>query len=1391
MPESDSTNDFLDLTKSQMAIWTGQKLNPGVPLYNMVFTFELSGPIQVNSFQRSFQALVNKSDAMRTIFLLKEDKLQQKTEEFLSSKIEFIDWSSNNISDEKFNEWVSNRMRIEFDLSKCLFDAVLIKITESSFFFYLNQHHLITDAWSISIQYKALAELYNLCIHQKDIQNYNLPTFADYVKFEKRNRLKLKRSSVENYWNQALQSTPQALKLFGKTFKGANTYSKRVSVEIGEKRTQQLLQIAKTQGILLFTSQLTLFNIFATLLYAYIYRISGQKQIALGSPVHNRLSKTSKNTLGLFIELFPIISSVESQDTFITLLDRVKSQSVHFLTNAQTGSSDSDLSKSFNVVLNFITVAFSDFAGIPSRAKWRRPDHIDSHHALRLNVHDFNQAGNFILDFDINNSIIDNAIPNNLDGHFLRLLDAFIENPNQRIDSVAILSKLETKHLLELGNGIKEISKPEKSILDIWQNCVEVFPDRRAIQYNNQSFSYSELDRRSNLLANQLMQFGVKPSSKVGLFLNRSNDLIIGILGILKTGGAYVPLDPIYPIGRLDHIIQQADISIVVSHNNLKDKLKQKGIDILDINKPTQTLFSPPTVDVTPSNLAYVIFTSGSTGIPKGVMIEHSSVVHLVQKLGQRIYHRYPNPLNIALIAPVIFDASIQQIFGALLQGHTLHIAPECVRTDGNQLLQFYKDFNIDVTDGTPAHLKLLLASNTISLLPKHFIIGGEALPAKLVIEFQEKFSDSSFIISNIYGVAECTVDSLSYDLNNNDEINSATVPIGRPLPNERVYILNTANQLQPYGTPGEITIGGGSVGRGYLNADKNTNLKFIDNPFLPNERIFKTGDLGYYLPDGNIQYLGRKDSQVNINGYRIELGEIEHQILAFKKINPVKELSVIQPVINNRCSQCLLHKAHPNVTLNSIGICNVCQEFSQKKEKALKYFKSQKELDDLITEAKKNSTSKYDCLLLYSGGKDSSYVLYKLVKMGLRVLAFTFDNGYISKAAFDNIKRQTKQLGVDSIIRKTNRMDDIFVESLKSDHTVCSGCFKSLTSISTKIAYEKGINVIVTGLSRGQIFETKLEALINENTFEVSKIEERLIQFRKMFHTAKDRTKQILDIELGNIQFEKIHFIDYFRYDNTPIFQIKNFLKQQDSYWQKPKDTGFCSSNCQMNDVGICIHSKEKGFHNYEAPLSWDIRLGICTRSEALLEIAPIKNVKKVNHLLDKIGFFKKEIRDVVAIARSDQNDNDSLYAYFVASQPVDVIDLREHLAKSLPEYMIPKAFIQLEKIPMTVNGKIDKNGLPFPNERPSINTKYEAPKTEIEKAVFNIWSKVLGIKNIGIHDSYLHLGGNSMTAIRITTRINNMLELDLSLNIIFEKPTIASLSKHIEETIFMLLQD
>jgi len=469
---------------------------------------------------------------------------------------------------------------------------------------------------------------------------------------------------------------------------------------------------------------------------------------------------------------------------------------------------------------------------------------------------------------------------------FLNIITIVTNEINVFLKDIDFIPQVDKNKVLAFAQWSEKEEKND-NIINLFEKAVKRNSDETAIWYEGQSVTYSDLDEKTNYIANQLINKGISKGSTIGLYMERGIEAIIGMLAILKAGAVYLPLDPSLPNNRIEYMLNKSETKIILTCGNDNWLSNIDKINLLEIRYSTN-IKKKPNIELNGSDLAYVIYTSGSTGNPKGVMIEHNSVANLINGLNQKIFSDYTN-CRIAVVAPFYFDASVQQIFSSLLLGHTLFIVPEHTRIDGLSLVEYYRKNQINISDGTPMHLQLLLSlpgSKFNGLALQHLIIGGEILSKKTVKQFLQKSGLNTLRITNVYGLTECCVDSTAYEIIPNNLIRlNEHISIGRPLKNTNVYILNQSSLLCPEGAVGEICISGDGVSRGYMKLDELTSEKFIKNPFEHESILYRTGDLGRWLPDGNIECLGRKDNQVKLKGYRIELGEIEKILLTHPNV--------------------------------------------------------------------------------------------------------------------------------------------------------------------------------------------------------------------------------------------------------------------------------------------------------------------------------------------------------------------------------------------------------------------------------------------------------------------------------------------------------------------------
>ena len=561
-----------NLTQNQFLMWMGQQQSPEVPLYNMVFTFTIDGEIAPETFQGAFQTLVDRSDALRTVIEVTDGVPQQRVVPNLPYPMDLIDLSGTPDAEQGFQDWLEQRKVRRLDLGVCSFDSALIKLAPERFKWYLNQHHILTDAWSTVLIYRQVAHFYQLACEQRLDEAPVLNTYQAYVKFEREFRQTDLYQQAQTYWHKKLAEPVDPVDFFGRRLSGKSYRVLGIDDQLGEERTRRLKELAQEKELRLISQDLTLYTVFLTILFAYLYRISGQSKIRIGSPFHNRPSAAFKETIGLFIEVGVIQVDVSPDETFASLLKKVRNEVFADLRYAQPGISSAEYNRAYNVLLNYVHATFSDFGGMPTQSEWTHSGYNDSNHGLRLQVHDFDQSDNLSLQFEFNEEVFEPAQQRRVVEHFLNLLDSFLVDRDQPISQIDLLSA-EERQAIQSFSQVIEVTPAHHTIVEFFEAQVSRTPEAIAVVYEDQHLTYAELNRRANQLAHFLRKVGVGPEILVGVFMERSLEMVISVYGILKAGGAYVPLDPEYPTERIAFMIEDTRTPVMLTQERLVEKL--------------------------------------------------------------------------------------------------------------------------------------------------------------------------------------------------------------------------------------------------------------------------------------------------------------------------------------------------------------------------------------------------------------------------------------------------------------------------------------------------------------------------------------------------------------------------------------------------------------------------------------------------------------------------------------------------------------------------------------------------------------------------------------------------------------------------------------------------
>lgn len=1376
------------LTSNQLQLWAGQKLRPEAPLYNMIFRFDLAGAIDVKVFQAAFQELVAKSDNLRTVFEQEQMAVVQRALPFRSYNLPYLDFSASENPESDLLNWIEERKGIQFDLTKQLFDSALIQCGANQFVWYLNIHHLITDALSVTILYGQLGKIYAASLRGAAQFDPVLPPYRDYLDFERQSRERVSEGKIGAYWRERVAAAPGPIRLYGRQVNEETTRSTRIRIPLGPERSRRIRELAAQKTFRSWTPHLSVFNVFATVFFAYLHRVSGEQHLSIGTPAHNRTTPTFRETPGVFVELFPLIVELDDLATFQDLLLQVRTESNNFLRHAVPGAVTPGISRSYQVVLNYITAHFPDLADVPVQTSWIHPDHIDAQHLLRLQVYDFDGNGPIDLGFDTNHAIFDEALSAVAPDHLLRLLDAFLDDPQQSIAAVELLSRSERVQLNEWGTPALPFSTVAETAVDWWQDQVTQSPQATAVIDQEQTWSYTALNQRANQLAHWMQTQRIQLGDRVGLHLRRSADYLVGVWACLKLGAVFVPIPSDYPRERIRFITEDAGLTLILAQSELLSGLRQAPSNVLVFQLDTDTaklegysVQNLPGIAPSADDLAYLLYTSGSTGQPKGVMIRHRSLSAYLRAAATH-YLLVEQPV-FPLFSSIGFDLTITSTFLPLMNGGAIRIYREPLVGPDLRVLDVFRDDRVDVVKLTPAHLRLIATESVTTKRIQALIVGGEDFRVELARKAQEIIGPTALIF-NEYGPTEATVGCIVHQFDSAMDTDRS-VPIGRTFGPTQAYVLNEELRNVPIGVEGDLYLAGRSLAKGYWNRPELTEGSFLETA---KGRLYRTGDRVRWNALGQLDYLGRTDQQLKIGGRRVELGELEVALAGHAAVEAAVALQVqptaIRHEADQHCIRCGLPNTFPTAEIDAEGVCTYCRSFEHYKGEAQRYFQNMDDLRAYFSPDKLPAKREYDCLVLLSGGKDSTYALAQMVELGLHVLAFTLDNGYISEEAKDNVRRVVTTLGVDHVFGTTPAMNAIFVDSLHRHKNVCDGCFKTIYTLSIQIALEKKIPYIVTGLSRGQFFETRLtEELFTSNQLKLADIDRIVLDARKAYHRADDAVRRLMDVSMFDQDdvFERVQFLDFYRFSDASLDEMLEYLKEK-LPWVRPSDTGR-STNCLINAAGIYVHKKERGYSNYAYPYSWDVRLGHKTRDAALDEINEPIDEADVQRMLREIGYLPDSV-----------GTENQLYLYYQPNKPVSEAALRQYLTERLPPYLLPAKLIPIEEWPLTKNGKLDRRALAqleVPTSSTDEEVTYEAPRNEIEAELAQLWREVLVLEQVGVHDNFLHLGGNSLAAIRLITRINETFELQLKVNRIFELPTVAQLATHIEETILALLEE
>ncbi len=891
LPQKREAEHF-PLSFAQQRLWFLDQLEPGNPLYNLPAAIRLTGSLDVAALEEALNEIIRRHEVLRTTFRTVDGEPVQVITSELSLALPIVDLRSRPESEREAEAMrlAAEMAREPFDLARGpLLRAGLVKLGEEEHIALFNMHHIVSDGWSVTVFIRELVALYEAFARQLPSPLPELP--IQYLDFALWQRQWLKGKVLAEqlaYWKQQLAgSSPELLLPTDRprpaiqAHRGATYY-----FTFPTALTQALKELSRQCEVTLF---MTLLAAFQTLLYRY----TGQEDLCVGSPVANRNRAEIEGLIGFFINTLVLRGDLSGQPTFRELLSRVKEVTLAALAHQdlpfemlveelqpQRNRSHTPL---YQVIFDLNNAPIQTLELTKLKTQLLQVETGEVHADLVLNI--IQEGDELRGKLVYNTALFDLATIKRMREHFQVLLEGIVTDPDQQISTLPLLTEAERHQLLYEWNRARVVY-PKGVCLHQWfESRVESAPDNVAVVFEDQSLTYQELNARANQLARYLRRLGVGPDVLVGMYLERSLEMVIGILGILKSGGAYVPMETAYPGERLAFMLEDTAAPVLLTQQSLLAHLPEHKALVVCLDteweKVAQESEENLSVEMRADSLAYVIYTSGSTGKPKGVLVTHYNVVRLFEATYD--WYHFTEQDVWTLFHSYAFDFSVWELWGALLYGGRLVIVPYLVSRSPDAFYGLLGREKVTVLNQTPSAFRQLIqaeerAEARSELLLRLVIFGGEALELQSLKPWFDRHGDKRPQLVNMYGITETTVHVTYRPINTADLNQASGSVIGCAIPDLQIYILDRRRQPVPIGVPGEMYVGGAGVARGYLRRPELNAERFIADPFSsdPAARLYKTGDLARYLPNGDIEYLGRIDHQVKIRGFRIEVGEIE-----------------------------------------------------------------------------------------------------------------------------------------------------------------------------------------------------------------------------------------------------------------------------------------------------------------------------------------------------------------------------------------------------------------------------------------------------------------------------------------------------------------------------------
>ncbi|WP_394201658.1 amino acid adenylation domain-containing protein [Shewanella waksmanii] len=1436
----------LPLSYAQQRLWFLDRLQEGCSTeYNMPDAWRMKGTLDLTALVQSFNALIARHETLRTRFVERNGEPEQVIipELIIDIPVEDLCHLSGSEQQDVVELELEKQWQEGFDLATGpLIRARLLKLNAQDHLLLSNLHHIISDGWSRGVQSRDFSHYYNAYSQGKQpkIESLNVQ-YADFSLWQRQWLSEERLAEGLKYWQTQLAGIPKKIDLPTLPRPASQTYiARRHNSIIPAATIASLEQLGLSHQATLY---MTLLSAFSVLMGRY----SGQSDFTIGSPVANRQEPQLEDLIGFFVNSLVMRLKPEAEMTFIQLLESVKHttmaayqfQDVPFEQLVETINPERDLSTPplfqvtfavHNTPMTTPNIVGLDIQSEVSQALRVRFD---------LEVHVLEHQGCHELVWIYNQDLFDAQQISGMDEHFHQLLERVIDKPDSRLCDYNVLSTSQQVQWQKWSQGEVE-PVADFTVVELFEQQVVARPESIAIVFEGGQLTYRELNQRANQLAHQLIALGVTVETLVGLCVERSVEMIIGLLAIVKAGGAYVPIDVSYPASRLRYLLEDSGVRLLLTQANLIESLPQLALlQYLDISlvltqAEANTNTRNPVVAISGEQLAYVIYTSGSTGKPKGVMVTHQSLTHLLQTQSSMLDFTLND--QFLSITNIAFDISVIENLMPLIIGGAVLLVESSVTNDFSVLVEKIKCDKPSHIQATPVTWMSIYHKLVGMDWCKVIISTGEALNEELA----SALSQLAPVSYNLYGPTEATVWASGSQLQSTSVANS----IGRPLANTQILILDPNGQPLPPGVAGELYIGGVGLARGYLNRPALTAERFVEVDVLGcKQRLYRSGDKARWSYDGELEFLGRFDDQVKLRGYRIELGEVETALREHTEVEDAlvvlagegedKHLSGYVIARQDEESQQLNGQSHIRhwqalyqQTYNSSAApseFDIVGWNSSYTGEAIAADEMRIWVNETVAQIRQFSSTR-----VLEIGCGTGLLLTRLAADVERYIGLDFSDAALARLGATIAERDdlahvelhqglAHELGfletgcVDLVILNSvvQYFPDVeyLLEVIKQLCRVCTadanifmGDIRNLKMLeayhASVIAYRADENALlewVSGRYR-QALQDEEELLLAPEFFEelaqnwpgIARAEVRLKSGD--YDNELSRFRFDVSLKLGGRQQlnDGIHWIDW---DEADIWRetlrVKISADAGQAYGVRGLQDSRASEAVQLYEQ---IQQEQSDY----LPLK-DLYKTIERKGEdpnRLFELARLMDAELIFLELEATGGYQVVFNPCWVAAHEGPGQPGDYHRYVnrpaQRSQQVRLgAELKGLLQQQLPDYMVPSGIMVLSRFPLTANGKIDKHCLPeFVRTAARIKGEFVAPSSELELSLASIWQAVLMLSTLpGLNDDFFDLGGHSLLSANVVARIEKELGVKVPLKQFFEQPTISGLVKVLSE--------